>query len=264
MKVILIVLCLSCVLASQSVHMKDLSTITLYQGEYTTGRRVAPIPQLKCVGGTAGSYGGAVKSMQCHNQGFDGMDINWKCESTLPSQYQLGKVKVLCEGYNHATDEYILAGSCGAEYELDYNPNYRGPNHKVSNRRDVVVTTWWDPLTGMMYETYRSNDGETVVVLILVFTLAVLFWLAICSITSNTSQSYSRHPVTFFPDPYPYYSPSWGRWNSWHSWYNPVPISQRVVSSTPHTSIFSSDSSHFSSHSPPDHESTQYARTERR
>ena len=39
----------------------------------TTGRRAAPVPQLKCVGGTArGKYEPEV--VQCYNRGFDGTD----------------------------------------------------------------------------------------------------------------------------------------------------------------------------------------------
>lgn len=37
-----------------SMHLKDIPILTLQYGKMTTARRLLPIPQLKCVGGTAG------------------------------------------------------------------------------------------------------------------------------------------------------------------------------------------------------------------
>ena len=63
------------------------------RGDYTTGRRSTPIPQIQCVGGTAyGSY--APKVVQCYNRGFDGVDVQWECKSELPSDYEFGKVSI--------------------------------------------------------------------------------------------------------------------------------------------------------------------------
>jgi hypothetical protein len=38
---------------NERVLLQSISSITLYRGEYTTGRRSAPLPQLECIGGTA-------------------------------------------------------------------------------------------------------------------------------------------------------------------------------------------------------------------
>lgn len=147
MKAILILLSLTAVLAQ--VHIQDVKVLTLYHDEYTTGRRSAPVPQLRCVGGTAMSEGYRIKSMQCHNQGFDGHDINWKCEAVIPNNMKLGWITVNCEGYDFPEDPRILIDSCGAEFELSYV--LQTPFESV-HHRDVTVTTWWDPLTGMYDE----------------------------------------------------------------------------------------------------------------
>lgn len=41
----------------------------------TAGRRSSPVPQLTCVGGTAGCRVGQPKVVQCYNRGWDGYDV---------------------------------------------------------------------------------------------------------------------------------------------------------------------------------------------
>jgi len=57
------------------VLLRDLSVLTLYNGRQTQGRRSSPIPQLKCVGGTAGCSSFVPQVVQCNNRGFDGYDV---------------------------------------------------------------------------------------------------------------------------------------------------------------------------------------------
>ncbi len=109
---------------TDSVLLEDVQVLTFSKGEYTSGRRSSPIPKLNCVGGTAISQSGNVEVVQCYNMGFDGFDVNWKCESTIDDLYQLGKIEVSCEGYEHPDDPYILKNSCGLEFELNYTPKY--------------------------------------------------------------------------------------------------------------------------------------------
>lgn len=67
--------------------------MTLNRGQYTTGRRNAPVPQLRCIGGTAkGQYTPAV--VQCYNRGFDGRDVQWECKANMPREYEFGKVSI--------------------------------------------------------------------------------------------------------------------------------------------------------------------------
>lgn len=87
----------------------------------TTSRRVPAIPQLKCVGPSkriCDLY--PIQVMQCTNQGYDydPEDIQWSCTADLPSEFKLGSTDVICEGYRHADDPWVLKGSCGVEYRL--------------------------------------------------------------------------------------------------------------------------------------------------
>ncbi|KAJ1358653.1 hypothetical protein KIN20_017131 [Parelaphostrongylus tenuis] len=102
----------------ERVLLRDVNTITLREGQYTTGRRVAAVPQLRCVGGGA-CYKYQPRVVQCVKQGFDGIDYQWKCTADMPRQYKFGMVTVTCEGYDYPDDPYILRGSCGLEYELE-------------------------------------------------------------------------------------------------------------------------------------------------
>lgn len=71
--------------------LRDVTSITLHRGEYTTGRRARSVPQLECVGGTAqGKF--SPKTVQCYNRGFDGIDPQWECTSEMPVDYQFGRV----------------------------------------------------------------------------------------------------------------------------------------------------------------------------
>lgn len=77
------------------------------------------VHQLRCVGGTArGLYD--VDIMRCKNQGsdYDDENIQWTCTASLPPEFKLGSTDVICEGYESASDPYILKGSCGVEYRL--------------------------------------------------------------------------------------------------------------------------------------------------
>lgn len=102
------------------VLMSDVKAITLRRGEMTTGRRSKGVAQLACVGGAAASQAYEVDTVQCRNVGFDGRDAQWKCESDLDSGIRFGKVEVICEGFDYPDDPYILRGSCGLEYTLEY------------------------------------------------------------------------------------------------------------------------------------------------
>jgi SOCE-associated regulatory factor of calcium homoeostasis len=255
MQRLIILVLLSNVLAQ--IHIKDVQVLTLYANEYTTGRRNAPIAQLKCIGSAC--YQGALQTMQCTNKGFDGMDANWECKSDIDNRYTLGRVTVSCEGYNNPNDPHILVGSCGAEYELNFNTKTATPN---TPNRDITVTTWWDPMTGSYYNTYSRHDGAEV---ILLFIFLIIIFLMCC-----ISAAQHHTMVTPGPPPPPTYYDSWGpSWGpSWGSswsrpsywsrpWYSPVPVAQTTFSSAP---------SSFSSSSTPSgtHIETRGARTTRR
>jgi len=115
------------------VHLRDeVKVITLKKGDMTTGRRSRPLPQLKCVGGSAREYAGDIEVVQCKNMGSDGFDVQWKCETDMDKSLKFGKIEVSCEGYEYPDDPYILRGSCGLEYTLEYTGNGR-PHHQPSH-----------------------------------------------------------------------------------------------------------------------------------
>lgn len=122
---------------SDKVLLEKVTALTLEQGKMTNGRRSAPVPQLKCVGGSAGcSYTNQPRVVQCHNRGFDGYDVQWECKAELDSKYQFGKIQVSCEGYEYPDDPYVLRGSCGLEYELDLTQHGENSHYHKSYHHD--------------------------------------------------------------------------------------------------------------------------------
>ncbi|KAL1485743.1 hypothetical protein MTO96_047232, partial [Rhipicephalus appendiculatus] len=86
--------------------------LTLQQGQYTSGRRSHPVPQLNCRGGSAGCQD-QPSVVQCYNRGTDGRDVQWECKAEMKRSQKFGLLRVTCEGYDHPQDEYVLVGSCG-------------------------------------------------------------------------------------------------------------------------------------------------------
>ena len=76
-----------------------LQVLTLRKGRHTTGQRSRPLPQIKCVGGDA-CQDVVPEVIQCRNQGYDGQDYSWKCDTELEDLYRLGETTVTCEGYD--------------------------------------------------------------------------------------------------------------------------------------------------------------------
>ena len=107
------------VTAHERVRLQEVTAITLKQGEFTTARRVASLPQLHCIAGGVGCEGDyAVPSVQCRNVGWDGIDVNWSCTTDLPKGISFGLAEVNCEGYEYPEDPFVLAGSCQLRYNL--------------------------------------------------------------------------------------------------------------------------------------------------
>ena len=57
------------------IRLTDVSVVTLHYGKMTNSRRTHPVPQLKCVGGTAGCSAFTPSVVQCYNRGSDGYDV---------------------------------------------------------------------------------------------------------------------------------------------------------------------------------------------
>lgn len=106
---------------SKRVQLKDVNVLTLYHGKMTKGRRSSPLPQLECVNkGTAPCSAFQPKVVQCINRGSDGYDIQWECKTDMDNAFRFGEIEVSCEGYDYPDDPYVLHGSCGLKYSLDY------------------------------------------------------------------------------------------------------------------------------------------------
>ncbi|CAL1602429.1 unnamed protein product [Knipowitschia caucasica] len=111
-----------------AVLLRDIQVLTLYKGRFTTGRRSSPVPQLQCVGGSAGCHAFSPDVVQCQNKGWDGVDVQWECKTDMDNSLRFGRVEVSCEGFNHPSDPYILAGSCGLEFSLELTEEGRKKN----------------------------------------------------------------------------------------------------------------------------------------
>ncbi|KAL4235590.1 Store-operated calcium entry-associated regulatory factor [Mactra antiquata] len=147
-QLIFVCTCLQIVSAAKSdrVLLNDVKAITLHHGQMTNARRSEPVPQLKCVGGTAGcSF--RPQTVQCTNKGSDGFDIQWECKTDMDNKYKFGQLEVTCEGYDYPEDPYILRGSCGLEYTLDYTEE--GWNKKNSGHHGNQNTG---------YQSHHYND----------------------------------------------------------------------------------------------------------
>lgn len=65
-----------------SVLLRDVQVLTLYRDRQTTARRSSPVPQLQCVGGSAGCRAFVPEVVQCQNKGWDGVDVQVRREAS--------------------------------------------------------------------------------------------------------------------------------------------------------------------------------------
>nr|OQO32159.1 hypothetical protein B0A51_00528 [Rachicladosporium sp. CCFEE 5018] len=104
----------------EAILLSTVKSLTLHANSLTTSRRLAPVPQLTCVGGSASKFADVVEVMRCTNsgRGYGKEDVEWTCQAELPEEFKLGSTQVVCEGYEGPEDEYVLRGSCGVEFRL--------------------------------------------------------------------------------------------------------------------------------------------------
>ena len=102
------------------VHLRDIPSLLFVEGKQTQSRRGKYYPQLVRTGGSAPANAEQhLANVLCTNKGFDGRNVNWRCEANLPDWLALGKFEILCEGFEGPNDEYSLRGSCSLEYQLN-------------------------------------------------------------------------------------------------------------------------------------------------
>uniref|UniRef100_UPI00398F00FE store-operated calcium entry-associated regulatory factor isoform X2 n=1 Tax=Pristiophorus japonicus TaxID=55135 RepID=UPI00398F00FE len=153
---------------SERVLLREVQALTLYSGRYTNGRRSSPVPQLQCVGGSAGCNAYFPQVVQCYNKGFDGYDVQWECKTDMDSAYQFGAITVSCEGYNYPEDPYILRGSCGLEYVIELTKE--GLRRKKANSGFAYSSDNSEKAT-------VSNDSSNLIVILVLFSLAYVVYL---------------------------------------------------------------------------------------
>ncbi|OQO03716.1 hypothetical protein B0A48_10381 [Cryoendolithus antarcticus] len=92
----------------EAILLSTVKSLTLHANSLTTSRRLAPVPQLTCVGGSASKFADVVEVMRCTNsgRGYGKEDIEWTCQAELPEEFKLGSTQVVCEGYEGPEDEY--------------------------------------------------------------------------------------------------------------------------------------------------------------
>jgi len=98
------------------VQLQNIPALTFYKDALTAARRTDAVPQLSCIGKACKLY--QPEAIRCTNVGGSGNDVDWKCETDLPSSLRLGQVRVSCEGWSKPGDSHVLQGSCGLEYRL--------------------------------------------------------------------------------------------------------------------------------------------------
>ncbi|XP_026070708.1 store-operated calcium entry-associated regulatory factor isoform X1 [Carassius auratus] len=213
----------------EAVLLRDVQALTLYRGRYTTARRSSPVPQLQCVGGSAGCGSLVLEVVQCYNRGSDGIDTQWECKADMDYSYRFGRVEVSCEGYTSPSDAYVLRGSCGLEYTLELTAEgkqqnthgfFQGFSHQKQQQRGGH---YQQSTKKYPFQNGPSGDGVggLVVVAFLLLGAYAVYKMFLCGPThgqqgyhTEGSQGYPRTwdnshgmgppPPGFKPD---YYSP---------------------------------------------------------
>lgn len=149
----------------QSLLLSDVKALILRKDLKTSHNRLPPVPQLKCIGGTAkGLY--EIDVLRCRNAGssYGDEDVQWTCTATLPSEFKLGSTDVVCEGFSSSEDPYVLKGSCGVEYRLMLTK--LGEEKYGRNGKDM-----WGK-----YDA-RSKRGDWAAAIFWFIFIAVLVWI---------------------------------------------------------------------------------------
>ncbi|XP_038837678.1 store-operated calcium entry-associated regulatory factor-like [Salvelinus namaycush] len=150
--------------APGSVLLRDVQVLTLYKGKYTTARRSSAVPQLQCVGGSAGCGSFIPDVVQCKNKGWDGVDAQWECKTDMDNAYKFGQIEVSCEGFNHPDDSYILKGSCGLEYSLELTEEgkrrHKGGSHGSTGGFSDFASSFFKGSSDNNNQHHHSNNRQ--------------------------------------------------------------------------------------------------------
>uniref|UniRef100_A0A4X2KUM5 Store-operated calcium entry-associated regulatory factor n=1 Tax=Vombatus ursinus TaxID=29139 RepID=A0A4X2KUM5_VOMUR len=179
------------------LHCAD--ALTLHRDRFTTARRTAPIPQLQCLGGSAGCPAHIPEIVQCRNKGWDGFDVQWECKAELDTSYRFGKTAVSCEGYDYPDDPYVLRGSCGLEFNLELTEQgrkkYKDASGGDANSHGNTYGSNYFPgyVEKMDSPVPSSTRGLLAVVILLVLALGV-YKLFLKAQNEDLPPPYTEHP----------------------------------------------------------------------
>uniref|UniRef100_A0A8C6UAU5 Store-operated calcium entry-associated regulatory factor n=1 Tax=Neogobius melanostomus TaxID=47308 RepID=A0A8C6UAU5_9GOBI len=168
-----------------SVLLRDIQVLTLYKGRYTTGRRSSPVPQLQCVGGSAGCHVFVPEVVQCQNKGWDGVDVQWECKTDMDNAYRFGRIEVSCEGYSHPSDQYVLTGSCGLEYSLELTEEGRRKSQGSGGGSQHFASSFFNGFSGHKQQQQQQGLRGLLVVVVL---LLIAFGVYKVFLSGNSSQ----------------------------------------------------------------------------
>ncbi|XP_005099277.1 store-operated calcium entry-associated regulatory factor [Aplysia californica] len=176
---------------SDKILLSDLKALTLHQGQMTNARRSPPVPQLKCVGGSA-QHRFQPKVVQCINQGSNGYDIQWECKTDMDNNYRFGHVEVSCEGYDYPNDPYVLKGSCGLEYTIEFTEEGLA---KEKQRGGSSYSS---------YPTSHKSEGGVGGLFMFLAILCVMYIIYKTCIAPDVTPGGHRAPPTGTAQPPPY------------------------------------------------------------
>ena len=127
MRIIYVLLLVNCFLLqsisgkpSDAIKERDIPTLKLFHGQWTTSRRASPIPQLQCDSRSVGCKAFIPSVVTCKNKGWNGFRVIWECDADNMDNNALmfGEIDVRCERYAYPNDPYVLKGSCGLRYTI--------------------------------------------------------------------------------------------------------------------------------------------------
>lgn len=120
------------------VLLKDIQVLTFERNKRTSSRRTHSIHQLSCVGGTAGCKLFTPNLVECKNEGWNNelKKFSWNCHADMSDRVRFNHVEIICEGYDYPEDDYILVGSCGLEFTLDYTDPHDYHHHSYFKHMD--------------------------------------------------------------------------------------------------------------------------------
>lgn len=192
---------------NDKVLLRDVNSLLFKDGYMTHSRRVAPIPQLRCIGDCQFKP----TEIGCQNVGLDDSgNIKWRCETNHNKNYQVGNFKVSCEGYHHSTDPYVLKGSCGLSYEMKPKPgayyNSRRNHHSSSYNGKPNYVRYQRHIRTISNESFTDFVIGCLYLFLILYIIYFMFGI-FDSMWTTTTVYRQNTPPGYYDR---WYYPSWG------------------------------------------------------